>query len=1275
MTRHLACPWRLVVLGLALLASCQEPVSQLRAFQASSRYELVGGPVAYADVGDFVLENDQIRVAILGPEKSWGPGVFGGSLVDADLRRTDARFPSGNGRDKFAEVFPFANLLVPAPLANKVTVLHDGTDGQRATVRVEGKGRFLFEGLGILRKLKRDPTVGGLLRAAFPDLKTEIGFRTDYTLVPGERVVRMKTTLALLPDPDPEYADLACKSDSECGGLICGKAGTCACKPVDCGATTCDGGWLLDERGCQTCACGKIGGMTLAGEDTSIFGALLGLKAGDSFLPSMAQGVGGGDFVFFGNQTDIFVPGHGFDEEKPVWDALFLGRDTFAKPLAFDFVAAAGGDVSYGYFTKKAQTGDPEPKVLVPVFTSAATAFIDATFNCGLVDGKPDPTCAQVRAYEYERYLAVGDGDIGSVLDEVHKVRGTATGRVEGVVRWQESGGAARNATVFVLRDPEPGKAWADVDTLIEANRKLDNGPGVLDAIDADPGLDLQEDGDFHATLAPGRYVLVPVDEHKIVVGAPLPIEVKAGQTVIASPALPTPARLRIQAVDQGGQALPAKVTVQKLGADGQPLWRDGGRRPYFGQGRLGTGVQVLQTAPDGRFDLPVEAGTYRVVVSHGIEYGIADLDGGKVVVKPGDVRSWQALVPREVETPGWAGTDFHLHAEPSFDSGMPLSRRVQTIAAEGLDYVASTDHDVLTDYLPWLRALRLDRWLKAVIGSEVSTLEIGHYIGFPLKYDHNTVPHHGSVDWYCKPSNDIVADILSRSGFSGGTAQPTTIIAHPRDGFLGWLAQAGVNPFNLTRQLSQLEEGNPVLRTVACDFDAFEVFNAKRYDMVHTATVREVQTFQRCLARIDRAGWKSADGKDLRRKPEADFDEPAARAKLAQACPELADRGLTDLVKCPAGEDFLSCQHRYRVALARVISADILRRTPAEADAWLDYKMASDPAAAAKQLSADYAERCKYDGSNLGKAFEEVVKDKAWLDQPCTDRTGTFDDEMRFLEHGFVHTMVGGSDSHSQSLEPGLPRTYVQVSHDQPGDIEPAEVARNLRAGKALPTYGPFVEVTVGGQGPGATVAAKGKVDVRVKVQTASWFGIDRVELYVNGRVVQAEDLQVAASALVDLDKTWTIDVPARDSWVIVKVLGTQEGHEMRPVYLDVPFGELQLPRVASVAFSNLALAAQFFPPPARVPDFYPVFPLAVSNPVFIDTDGNGKYDAPLGAPAFCSARCDKATGKVAGTSKTCADIQPNYVCLQPEGRCGLDIPGVCDVYTEQNASTLRVK
>ena len=1279
-------PRQLLAAALLFLAlpACTEDARLLSARQAKSRYDLVGGPVAYADIGDFVLENDKVRVAVLGSDRSWGPGVYGGSLVDADLRRTDARFPPGSGRDKFAEIFPFANLLVPAPIGMQVTVLKDGSDGKEATIRVEGKGQFLFEGLGILRRLKRDPLFGGVIRTLFPGIKTELAFRTDYTLKPGERFVRMKSWIGLLGDPDPATvgADVTCAlgKDEPAGGkgdcgsnLVCKtakpeeKSGTCQCPVLDCKATPCEmEARQLDDHGCQTCKCGTTAPMLYTAGTEALFDVLLGDSPSDanSGKPRPTAGIGAGDFVFFGNQTDIFVPGHGFDEEKPVWDALFLGRDTFKKPLGFDFVGSAGGDVSYGYFSKQREGLPGTPQVLVPVFTSAATAFITATFQCKRVDDTEDAECAKGRVFEFERFLAIGDGDMASVYDEVLAARGSAKGHVEGVVRWQDSGTAAVNASVFVLRNPQPGKVWGNADEVIEANRLIDGSPGVVIAIDADVGLDLQEDGDFHADLAPGDYVLVAMDEKKILVGAPVPIHVVDKGTVIASPALPTPARLRIYATDGSGAGLPAKVTVQRLGPDGQPLWRDGGRRPYFGQGRLGIGVQAIALSSDGHFDVPVEAGKYRVVVSHGPEFGIGDQT---LTLTAGEVRNIQAVLPREIDSAGWVATDFHLHAEPSFDSGMPLDRRVQTIAAEGLDYVASTDHDVLSNYTPFIRQLGLDQWLEAVVGSEVSTLEIGHYIGFPLKYDQLDVPSHGSIDWYCKPSHGVVAEILKQSGFASSADKPTTIVAHPRDGFLGWLSQAGVNPFNLTRHLSQLEAGNPVLRTVACDFDAFEVFNGKRLDLVHTATVLETQTFQRCLARIDRAGI-NAKG-EMRRLPDATFDTAAALDKLKHACPELKERGLEDLAKCPPTEDFLGCQHRYRIGLARVVGADVVRRTPAEADKWLDEQVPADPKLASDALTDRYKALCKLDPATLDQPFQAIAKAED-LDRPCSDRVGTFDDELRFLEHGFVHTMVGGSDSHGSSIEPGTPRTYIKVTQDAPGRIDAGEVSRSLRAGQAIASYGPFVAVTIDGQGPGATVKAqaKGTKELHVKVQTASWYGIDRLEVYVNGRLALAEDLKdIKAQAIVDLQRVVKLDVPDRDSWVIVKVLGTEESHLMRPVVLDVPFGELQLPRVAAIAFANLPAASSFFPPPSKVPDFYPIFPMAISNPIFLDVNGNGRYDALKPLPAFCSPPCDPATGKLLtaqGTIATCAEVQADYKCLSPENRCGLDIPGVCDIY-----------
>src|SRR6185369_12819028 len=111
-------------------------------------------------------------------------------------------------------------------------------------------------------------------------------------------------------------------------------------------------------------------------------------------------------------------------------------------PLTFDFVAAAGGDISYGYFTVKSKDAAPDappPVVNVPLFASAATAFLVAGKNC-LFDDSDDKTCDPNRAFTYERYLAVGDGDVASVLSEVYRVRGSPTGTVRGHVLSGQSG-------------------------------------------------------------------------------------------------------------------------------------------------------------------------------------------------------------------------------------------------------------------------------------------------------------------------------------------------------------------------------------------------------------------------------------------------------------------------------------------------------------------------------------------------------------------------------------------------------------------------------------------------------------------------------------------------------------------------------------------------------------------------------------------------------------------------------------------------------------------
>ncbi|MCO4762243.1 MAG: hypothetical protein KC502_12105, partial [Myxococcales bacterium] len=271
---------------------------------------------------------------------------------------------------------------------------------------------------------------------------------------------------------------------------------------------------------------------------------------------------------------------------------------------------------------------------------------------------------------------------------------------------------------------------------------------------------------------------------------------------------------------------------------------------------------------------------------------------------------------------------------------------------------------------------------------------------------------------------------------------------------------------------------------------------------------------------------------------------------------------------------------------------------------------------------------------------------------------------------------IIGGSDSHASSLEPGLPRTYIRSATDKPLAIDVAEISKNMRKSQVMTSYGAFLSVAIGDKLPGDTVAAKAgsKVKVKVNVQTASWYGIDLIEIYMNGRLVHSEQVDVEPSKIVDFAKTIELTVPNRDSWIVVSALGRKPKHWMSPVYLDVPFGELQLPRLAAMAFSNVPLVSAVFPTPVRFPDFYPVRPYAIANAILVDTDGNNQYDAPNPQPLFCSPKCDPKTGKLlADATKTCGDLQTTYVCLESEKRCGVPVPGVCDIYQAVSQGALR--
>jgi hypothetical protein len=186
--------------------------------------------------------------------------------------------------------------------------------------------------------------------------------------------------------------------------------------------------------------------------------------------------------------------------------------------------------------------------------------------------------------------------------------------------------------------------------------------------------------------------------------------------------------------------------------------------------------------------------------------------------------------------------------------------------------------------------------------------------------------------------------------------------------------------------------------------------------------------------------------------------------------------------------------------------------------------------------------------------------------------------DWFALLDHGRLVTATGNSDTHHLTYNlAGYPRNFVALADDRPAAFDPGALVRALKARHSFFTTGPFVEVRAGGSGMGDIVPAHGgHLGVEVKVRAAPWVAVDRLSVIVGGKTVAV--LPIAASE-APLRFSQVLDIPApRDTFVVFRVDGDRP---LQPVIGD------------RIRFS--------------------VRPVAITNPVFIDADGNGTWDAPL--------------------------------------------------------------
>jgi hypothetical protein len=253
------------------------------------------------------------------------------------------------------------------------------------------------------------------------------------------------------------------------------------------------------------------------------------------------------------------------------------------------------------------------------------------------------------------------------------------------------------------------------------------------------------------------------------------------------------------------GAPIPCKLTLVGV---------DGSRDPEFtridigrqeGDGAIAAFNRIMSLTGVGVAHVPV--GTYDVTVSRGPEWDIHVVRRLKMTPKGATVI---ARLSHVVETPNWLSADFHVHAARSPDSRVPMQDRVFEFAADGVEMIVATDHNVISDYDPFIRELGAGRYLASAVGDELTTASWGHFGAFPLPRNLEQ-PGQGAVLVHGRHPADFFQDV--RRNAPGAVID----VHHPRlDSEIGYFT---IGEFDARADRA----GKPGF---SWDFDAVEVMN-----------------------------------------------------------------------------------------------------------------------------------------------------------------------------------------------------------------------------------------------------------------------------------------------------------------------------------------------------------------------------------------------------------------------------------------------------------------
>ncbi len=623
------------------------------------------GPVAEGGVGDYYLRNNKLIAIIQKPGYMFGPGPFGGNLIDIA--------PIDNKIDMLGETMPLFQLGMTIDF-EEVRVLNDGSDGAPAVIEASGyDARWNFfniqTALPGLFRYEEDEHQNPISPVQF-DAHADLPIRVvaTYTLAENANTVEVRYSIS---------------NQSE-------------------NAVNLWPGFLQDVRGYRETF---IPGRGYVDPGVGLDASGLGELANYIDIPYIAYR--NEDWVL-GFRSRDFLQGGPKNTPRLSLEAAGLVMSIIGIPTLFELFG--------------------DPPLIIPGLSSATMGF----------DYRVAHDIAEVSAWATDLNPSAGTLK-GAVLSNTLPVQ------------------AARLA--LIAMDDTPGR----IVTSMETNSA----------------------GSFEATLAPGRYWIVAdhpghgQDDGREII-------IKPGETLEQDITLEEGAEIFVDVVvehqAQGQGPTPCRVslysayTPRNCGSMACPRVSPFRHAKRFEQAENEPYTKYLLNC-DSALDesLKVVPGRYLAVVSHGPEYEIIQQ---LLEATPGSVVTIAGALRRAVNSQNLVGAELHVHQSVSADSVIALKRRTVALAAAGLDFVATSDHDAIADLRPLVKDLGLDTSLMVVPGVEVTTSGLGHFGAFPIEPD-LTVSWGGPPDWAgqtLRPSPNDVINIVRARG-----AQVVQL-NHPRD-------------------------------------------------------------------------------------------------------------------------------------------------------------------------------------------------------------------------------------------------------------------------------------------------------------------------------------------------------------------------------------------------------------------------------------------------------------------------------------------------------------